>query len=222
MKKRVAMLTLILASTAQAGVLTVEDQNRNTGNCIPFGCAGSYGPFMTSIYRDIDPFAINAGDTIAFDLAGTNDRDIVFDIYLATAATNGGAQANADGFSKVVSGWNGGRGTAIQGDYELVFQFDTHWDFAGGGLLIAFSPVGATALDTSWSTGFYGNDLAGGTHVGQFYSGAAPGAGTYRARIIPNFQLTTHAQHTVPEPASLALIGLGLTGLMVARRKKSS
>lgn len=219
MKYCAFIIACLFVSSVNAGVITVEDQNVNTGNCIPFGCAGQYGPFMTSIYKDIDAFSLNAGDTIAFDLSGTNDVDIILDIFLASTTTNGSIVADSFGFTKVVSGGNGGRGTSIQGDYELEFTLDNSWDYAGGGLMIGFSPVGVTAGDATWSTGFYGNANAANTHVGQYYRGSSVGTGTYRPSVIPNFQITTNP---IPEPFSLTLLGIGLVGLGFSRKKKTA
>lgn len=212
------LLCILFIGKANAGVMTIEDQNANVGNCIPFGCAGSYDPYMTSVYKDIDAFSLVSGDTIAFDLSGVNDVDIIFDIFLASTTVNGSNIADSNGFTQIVSSGNGGKGTATQGDYELLFTIDTAWNFNGGGLMIAFAPVGVTLNDTSWSTGFFGNSNAANTHVGQYYSGAAAGTGSYRTSVIPNFQLTT----SVPEPASIALLGVGLLGIGFFRKKKAA
>ncbi len=228
MKKFISLLTCLLISSANAAVITVENQNQNVGNCIPFGCAGSYGPYMTNVYKDIDSFSLNTGDTIAFDLSGTNNVDIIFDIYMASTGSNGSNTADSNGFTQVVSAGNGGKGTSTQGDYELLYTIDKTWDFLGGGLMLAFSPVGITASDTSWSTGFYGNYSTGGSHVGQYYNGSSAGTGSYRNSVIPNFQITTNtasasaSSASVPEPTSIMLIGLGLTGICLSRKKIST
>ncbi len=221
-KAAIASVILSVSGLANAGIITVEGVNVDSGNCIPFGCAGSYGPFMTNVYKDISAFSLNSGDTISFDLSGVNDVDIIFDIFLASTTINGGITADVDGFTQVVFNGNGGKGTAIQGDYELLYTIGNSWDFSGGGLMIAFSPKGVTATDTTWSTGFYGNNNASGKHVGQFYNGASAGAGTYRTSEIPNFQLTINEQVSVPEPSTLTMFALCMIGLASRRYKKHS
>ncbi|MEK9660202.1 MAG: hypothetical protein VW644_00435, partial [Alphaproteobacteria bacterium] len=81
--KRLAAATLCAAALfatalpaapeTQAATITVQGNTTGVGNCIPFGCPGSYAPTMGFVYKNIPSFTLDIGDVIAFDTGGIND-----------------------------------------------------------------------------------------------------------------------------------------------------
>jgi hypothetical protein len=62
------------------------------GHCMPFGRGddASYGRFKGFVYKNLPPLGtLRSGDVLAFDLAATNDFDLVFDIWLANTTYDG-------------------------------------------------------------------------------------------------------------------------------------
>lgn len=106
-------------------------------------------------------------------------------------------------------------------NYNLSFAYSPRPSVAAGsnyinvfwnGALLA-SPTGTTSGDTSWTVYNYLVTAAGATSVLEFSaSGTSDSLGGY----IDDVRL----ESSVPAPASLALLGLGLLGFSGVRRKK--
>ncbi len=96
---------------------------------------------MGFIYQNLPAFELKPGDTLAFDLGAENDFDIALDIAMAATTVNGGTDQAGD-FVRVVSNTThpaNPRGDTEFGNFELQFEVDDSFSFAGGGLIIRFS-----------------------------------------------------------------------------------
>ncbi len=139
-----------------ATTLTIEPNEPDIASCLAFGAApgaGSEGvddgaigfdptsPYMGFIYKNLPAFELKPGDTLAFDLGAENDFDIALDIAMAATTVNGGTDQAGD-FVRVVSNTTSPanpRGDTVIGNFELQFDVDNSFSFAGGGLIIRFS-----------------------------------------------------------------------------------
>ena len=215
------------ASDAQAVTITVQGNANGTGNCIPFGCPGSFLPFMGFVYQNIPAFTVNVGDTIAFDTNAENEVALTFNIFLGATTTNGGTTIDAGGISQVVANGTPAdpNGNAVTGDFELAYTVTSAFTFAGGGLVIALEAVGGTTIDTTNNPNLVNSSATDTSNlfVSRFYGLSQPGAGTDVAAgsgsdaiRIGHFRII--AADPVSEPATLALAGLGLAGLGIAAR----
>jgi hypothetical protein len=146
-----------------ADVITIDDGAQPGTTSIPCTCTiGSEGelwrPTMGFIYRNVEPFALSRGDTIAFDLQmrpGDPD-DLGFlpqlDIALAHASEllnpfKPDALSGSDFTLVAYAASAASPGNRTVRDYELAFTVDTPFSFPGGGLIIRVSnPVRILAL----------------------------------------------------------------------------
>jgi hypothetical protein len=117
----------------------------------PFGETETWDPYSAWVYKNVPPFSLKTGDTLAFDLTAQNNVDIQLDIAMAPTTTNGGDDAAA--FTQVVPNAQipaNPRGNTTTGDYELTFTAQAPFSFPGGGLVIRFgNPGGAFATDVN-------------------------------------------------------------------------
>src|SRR5690349_14836443 len=92
------------SSAATTKTVTIAAATPQVGNCWFFGEAtqpnDEWTPFAAWVYKNIPPFDLKRGDTLAFDSGVQNDFDIQVDIALAATTTNGG-DANAGPFTTI-------------------------------------------------------------------------------------------------------------------------
>lgn len=160
----ICALALALApARSSAAVITIDDGAQPGTTDIPFTCSQSdeseiWLPTMGFVYRNVEPFALSAGDTIAFDIQmqpGDPD-DLGFspqvDIALAHAPSPGmpfvPASLPDSDFTVVArAAVAASRGNRIAQDYDLAFTVDAPFRFPGGNLIIRISnPMGELAV----------------------------------------------------------------------------
>jgi hypothetical protein len=254
MLRRASKLGLVLALVAFATVtwptagtaatpitITIAADTPDSDNCWPFGTyegAGNWSPNFAFVYKNIAPFQLRPGDTVAFDLGDPNDVDITLAMAMARTTVNGN-DVNDGPFTTVAGAQTptSPRGDEVEGNYELGWKISTAFAFPGGGLLVRFSdPSPAFAADLSCDTALVGavDDLdPSGFFVARRFSdpdGVSPWAdgdsgpiGQFQISLEPTSNAftvgnatrnqkkgTAQIPVTVPGPGMLTLNGKGV------------
>jgi hypothetical protein len=128
-------------------VITVGAAIPTATSCAPFGEGATWVPYSGFVYRNVPPFLLRPGDSIAFDLGAPNDADIRLEIALAPTLSNGGSFGHAPSapFTRIVSSTQtpaNPRGNGTIGDYELRFTVEAVYNHSGGGLIVRFGNPG--------------------------------------------------------------------------------
>src|SRR4051812_12704057 len=159
---------LVPPRSSSADVITIDDAGQQGTTSIPFTCSVEVDsplwlPTMGFVYRNVEPFDLSPGDTIAFDLqvhdpANPGRTDLGFqpqvDLALAHASDPANpfqpdhvAGSTTDFTTVAHAGMASGPGNQVVRDYDLVFTVDAPFHFPGGGLIIRVAnPLGPLAM----------------------------------------------------------------------------
>ena len=220
----VALLASTIALRAEADVVTF-DLNYNFGTVnaggdvvvtitdaggnVTIGVKNNSAGFISDLYLNYNPSSDLAGATIL------NFSDVSSDVAQPSVHLNG-LQGFAIDFSYQTANNNPGRfgpGEAVTFDLDAIGALTAAgFDNLGGGptgddYYAAAHIIAVTATESC---------VAGSAKVGDVNGGNVAGGGNVTSCDVPVVFLT----NVVPEPQTLALVGLGLASLVASRRRK--
>jgi Ca2+-binding RTX toxin-like protein len=198
----IAPLGTAASASAASPTMTIAQANPNTGsNCYPFGQGSGWTPYTGFIYKNVRPFELRKGDTLAFDLIGVNEVAPQLKIEIAPTTTNGGTTPGS--YATIVNNSQipSGRGDSVQGNFDLSYKIQSGapFGFGGGGLILRFSsPSSSFLTDGTCTSVLRGADStdSSGFFVQRFNAdadGLPPYDGFFNNQSIGSFRVRSAA-----------------------------